>query len=113
MAEIRISGDQRAVARQPAALLEMAGVDAGYGLSRILFRVDLRVCEGGGGGPARTERRRKSNDAQDHCGTHASDGRTRAAQWERDFRQGELRDCAGGDRVRPAGSADLRRPHGA
>ena len=46
MAEIRISGDQRAVARPPAALLEMAGVDAGYGLSRILFRVDLRVCEG-------------------------------------------------------------------
>ncbi|HEX7513924.1 MAG TPA: ATP-binding cassette domain-containing protein, partial [Candidatus Methylomirabilis sp.] len=46
MAEIQITRDQRGVARQPAVLLEMAGVDAGYGLSRILFRVDLRVCEG-------------------------------------------------------------------
>jgi branched-chain amino acid transport system ATP-binding protein len=46
MAEIRISVDQRGVDRHPATLLEMAGVDAGYGLSRILFRVNLRVYEG-------------------------------------------------------------------
>jgi branched-chain amino acid transport system ATP-binding protein len=46
MTEIRISGDHCGGVRQPAALLQMAGVDAGYGLSRILFRVDLCVFEG-------------------------------------------------------------------
>jgi branched-chain amino acid transport system ATP-binding protein len=38
--------NQSAVAGRPAPLLEMVGVDAGYGLSRILFGVDLSVHEG-------------------------------------------------------------------
>ena len=99
MAEIQIFRGKRAAASRGAA--GDGGSGCGVRLGPHAISGGFAGLRGGGGGPARTERRRKVDDTQDHCGTHASDGRTRAAQRERDFRQGELRDCAGGDRVVP------------
>jgi branched-chain amino acid transport system ATP-binding protein len=46
MVEIEPSAESRASARHREALLELAGVESGYGVSRILFQVNLCVAEG-------------------------------------------------------------------
>jgi branched-chain amino acid transport system ATP-binding protein len=46
MAEVPAPGGRRDPAGRREILLELAGVDAGYGVSRVLFQVDLRVFEG-------------------------------------------------------------------